>query len=587
MRSYTPNPNASPPYASTRYVLMDLNFLLKWTEPESEADDWSFLRISPGRRILSYGVLDRATRSREMTFCTSGTLTKKVQDLFADESPAVTELLIVADLDGPVGRRWPEILENDLFWPLLYWQLQQAYKSMPSEHKQYLDRVHGDGERFFGCNGWMVWPLDRIRTEYPWLQSASVKDLREVWLREIEARVLYLKRSDYARFWRLRYTATLPLRSALKIEMDAFWQYGLRAKINDRNHYIGWQDAGEAAAANDRDIITALTYLRCLVAIPLEPFRFEEPGPGPEPKKRPRELPPSHEVERAPATREIEAILKTPAGRLSAVEIAEAQRHFGLPEEPPPRYHPEKPPMLPKYIRLFREAHPGLEMRAGWQERLKDLRRDAARAGAYEGLHYNARERKHPYAVQPPRVGSIQVRGVRPGITRDLRQRLQPMLDEITWLRQAVLLAYEEAEATRRKKDYEKAVELDGRLDALEADVDDALEQLGSERDPLEPGPKNVFGDVVAEGDEPMGFREGPERELAVLYHDWLVAQKDPRQSQRFAGEEATDAALAQMVRQVLIPHGALREGLTDAELLEAARDAYEAETGRRARQRR
>ena len=82
-----------------------------------------------------------------------------------------------------------------------------------------------------------------------------------------------------------------------------------------------------------------------------------------------------------------------------------------------------------------------------------------------------------------------------------------------------------------------------------------------------------------------MGFLDGPERERAGVYVQWLEAQKPagPQGANRFYGD-MSEAALADLVRHVLVPHGALRPDATDTEYVEAARDAYEAEIERRRR---
>lgn len=576
-------------------VLMDVG--LTALEPAQNFDSWAMLkRERAGRPLIYESALHSAgigEGERHLFLRTQQTLLSMLDKMDNEtdrrprsrESDAIHELFDLAGLNPTDRRTGIDVMrmaEHDLFWPLALHQILRSEKLLPSEHRHAI-------WKFLVFEADAVRSVQELAEHNSWLMLSEIQ-LVPIWLREIEMRILYFKRSDAAVLWRSQGKFQYPgtewpgVGRGDHVRFARFEKYGVELDLPGREDAVigfgDWQTQDPSWARSAvtpsklSEIAMALLQLRSLLPIPLDPWQWDGPAEQERPARPPRAMPPAvSKMIEAGAEEDIAGILRTPAGQLSAQQIAAAQRHFGLPESPPPRYHPAYPPRLPKYIALYRKEHPDVPMRLGWQHRLGELRRDAERAGVYEGLHYNPRA---------PRVGGLRVRGARPGITRELKQRLQPMLDEITQLRPAVLAAYEKAEVSRRKSDYDRAVELDSRLDVLEADVDHALEQLGSEADPLETGLKNVFGDIVAEGDEPMGFLEPPEMELADVYHDWLRARSGER-SQRF-GQDQSEEELAHIVRHVLFPHGELRQDVTDAELIEAARDAYEAQKALRER---
>lgn len=92
----------------------------------------------------------------------------------------------------------------------------------------------------------------------------------------------------------------------------------------------------------------------------------------------------------------VEQLAETPAGELTEAEVARVQRHFGYPEQPPPRYDPRLPPAAQRP--RFDWGAMTAEQRDYWrslgyqpptEQQLQRRIAEHRRRGLIEGLHYN------------------------------------------------------------------------------------------------------------------------------------------------------------------------------------------------------
>lgn len=175
-------------------------------------------------------------------------------------------------------------------------------------------------------------------------------------------------------------------------------------------------------------------------------------------------------------------------------------------------------------------------------------------------------------------------------MSRQSEQRLGVLRARIGSLRPRVEAAYERATLTGTERDHRRATRLDQEMTALEEEFLDAVAQFEEE------------GEGWMEGEEPGGewwnFQPDVQESLARLYAGWLWQRQREPSDRRYMlspvgtgpwyiTEEASEHALAESARRYLESEGVLRTDVTDAELVEAARDAHEAYQSRRGAYRR